>query len=195
MAGLGLLLTAAAADAQEPDSLVFALAPASRLEVRTGRAGLLGGLGHEHLVRARAFRGGIVYFPAAPERSSVTITVLTDSLEILTQAKPSDLAKMTRAMREQTLKVRDYPETRFVSREVTPIEGGVRVAGDFTLAGQTRPLTVEVTLDFRGDTLHASTRFALKQTDFGMRPYSTALGTVKVADAVRFELEVLAVRQ
>ena len=69
IARLLIVVGAATAQAQRPDSVVYDAHPASRLEVRTGRGGLLRGLGHEHLVRARAFRGRIVHYPSAPERS------------------------------------------------------------------------------------------------------------------------------
>ena len=36
------------------DSVVYRLSPASRLEVTTGKAGLLGFVGHEHTIRAAA---------------------------------------------------------------------------------------------------------------------------------------------
>ena len=38
------------------DSVVYVVTPASRFEVKTGKAGLLGFAGHGHLVRARAAR-------------------------------------------------------------------------------------------------------------------------------------------
>jgi polyisoprenoid-binding protein YceI len=197
-AGLALALAAAPAaraQAPEPDSVVFALSPASRLEVRTGRAGLLGSMGHEHLVRAQAFHGAIVYYPQTLERSRVALTVVTDSLEILTDAKPSDLTKMRKAMREQTLRVAQFPEITFVSRAVEAIEGGggLRVTGDFTMVAQSRSMTVDVALKIASDTLRATARFPLKQRDFGIKPYGTALGTVKVRDEVWFEIDVVAI--
>ena len=198
-AGLALgavVLAGGAAWGQDsvPDSAVYALAPTSRLDVHTGTAGLFGGLAHEHLVRARAFRGSIVHVPDHPARSSVTVTIFSDSLEVLTAADSQDRAKIARVMREETLKAAQFPEVTFVSREVTPIEGGLRVAGDLTLVGETRRITVDVAVDMAGDTLRAVTRFPLKQTDFGIKPYGTALGTVKVKDEVELDLEVVAVR-
>lgn len=194
LAALAALFAATRAPAQQPppDSVIYVLSPQSRLDVHTRRAGIFGGLGHEHLVRARAFAGTVVHFGQAPEHSSVSVTVRTDSLEILTDAAPSDIAKMTRAMREKTLRVEQFPEITFVSREVAAIEGGLRVTGDFTMAGRTRPLTVDVALEIAGDTLRAVARFPLRQTDFGIKPYGTAFGTVKVADEVEFEIGVVA---
>ena len=177
-----------------PDSIVYDIQPTSRLEIRTGRAGLLRGLGHEHLVRARAFRGRIVHVPQAPERSSVTLTVEADGLEILTDAKPQDVAKMTRAMREETLRVSAFPEISFAAREASPTDSGLVVSGEFTMVGRTQPLRVAVALAMAGDTLRARTRFSLKQTDFGIKPYGAGLGTVKVKDEVWFEIDVVALR-
>lgn len=177
-----------------PDSVVYGVALTSRLDVHTGTAGLFGGLAHEHLVRARAFRGSIVHVPDDPPRSSVTITIFSDSLDVLTAADSQDRAKITRVMRERTLAAERFPEITFVSREVTPIEGGLRVGGDLTLAGQTRRVTVDVAVEMAGDTLRATTRFPLKQTDFGIKPYGAALGTVKVKDEVELDLDVVGVR-
>ena len=45
------------------------------------------------------------------------------------------------------------------------------------------------------DTLFANGRFSVRQTDFGVRPYRGGpAGTVRVADRVDFELQVVAVR-
>jgi polyisoprenoid-binding protein YceI len=191
---LGTLSVVWAATAQSPDSAVYHVLPASRLDVHTGRAGLLGGLGHEHHVTARAVHGQIVHVRANPDRSSVVVVVCADSLEILTDAKPTDVAKMTRAMREETLRVTAFPEISFASREATPIAAGLRVSGDFTMVGRARAITVDVALEVAGDTLRARARFPLKQTDFGIKPYGTALGTVRVKDEVWLDIEVVAAR-
>src|SRR2546422_5214423 len=53
LVSLGIVPPAAAQSAHG-DSVVYDLAPTSRLEVRTGKAGLFGFAGHEHLIRARS---------------------------------------------------------------------------------------------------------------------------------------------
>lgn len=59
------------------DSVVYRLTPASRLEVKTGKAGLLGSAGHEHLIRACTFSGRVVYYPRARLASPVEIAIAT----------------------------------------------------------------------------------------------------------------------
>ena len=71
-------LARAAGAAQAPaDSVVYRLDPATRLVVKTGKAGLFGFAGHSHLIQARAFHGEVVYYPRDPASSRVDITVLT----------------------------------------------------------------------------------------------------------------------
>ena len=177
------------------DSVVYVVTPASRFEVKTGKAGLLGFAGHGHLVRARAASGRIVYFPNGPADSRVEVVVPVDSLEVLTPPDTAEIRKVTEAMRHEVLHPDRYPLIAFVSKAVTPADRGVEVRGRLTIEGQTRDVTVVIELQVAGDTLRASGRFAVKQTEFGIKPYRGGpAGTVRVADRVEFNLVVLAVR-
>jgi polyisoprenoid-binding protein YceI len=188
--------------ASGPDSTVYVVSPQSVLEVHVGKSGLLAGFGHEHRVLAHAFTGEIVYFPGAVGRSRVSVTVLTDSLRVVAEADSADIPEITRTMRQKTLRVDSFPRITFVSREVTAApaaadSGGgehrVQVIGDLTMVGTTRPVSVDMDLRVAADTLRADGGFVVKQTDFGVKPYGKVLGMVKVKNAVRFELHVVAV--
>jgi polyisoprenoid-binding protein YceI len=64
-----------------------------------------------------------------------------------------------------------------------------------TLAGQTRELPIDVSATISGDTLEAASTFSVKQSDFGIKPFSGGPGgAVKVADRVTFDIRVVAVR-
>jgi polyisoprenoid-binding protein YceI len=177
------------------DSVVYLVTPASRFEVKTGKAGLLGFAGHGHLVRARAASGRIVYFPNGPADSRVEVVVPVDSLEVLTPPDTAEIRKVTEAMRHEVLHPDRYPLISFVSTAVTPADSGLEVRGRLTIEGQTRDVTVVIGLQIAGDTLRASGRFSVKQTEFGIKPYRGGpAGTVRVADRVEFNLAILAVR-
>lgn len=177
------------------DSVVYRLAPASRLQVKTGKAGLFGFAGHSHLIQARAFRGTIVYRPHAPASSHLEIMVQADSLQVLTPPDTAEIRKVTAAMRTEVLHVAQYPQIRLVSRRVTPTHGGFEIQAALTLVGRTRELPITVTVQPGIDTLKARTRFSVKQTDFGIKPYSGGpAGTVKVADRVTFDIDAIALR-
>ena len=185
-----------AAAAQAGDSVVFRLSPASRLDVRTGKAGLLGFAGHEHLIRARTFSGRVVYYPRTPLSSHVEIRIAAESLVVLTPPDSAEVRKVTEAMRTEVLHVARYPEITFAARTVAAAEGRLRMIGALTMAGQTREVPVDVDVSIGPDTLRATATFTVKQSDFGIRPYRGGPGgTVRVADIVTFDIAASAVRE
>lgn len=72
--------------------------------------------------------------------------------------------------------------------------GGGTLAGTLSLAGAERPLRLTVTRkngegsDDPSGAYHASA--ALRQTEFGIKPYTAFLGALKVSDQVRLEIDV-----
>jgi len=99
----------------QPDSVVYVLSAASRFDVKTGKAGLLGFAGHAHVVRASGFTGRVVYYPNAAPESRVEIDVPADSLAVLETSDTADVRKITQAMRTEVLRVDQYPVISFVS--------------------------------------------------------------------------------
>jgi polyisoprenoid-binding protein YceI len=192
---IALLPAAARAQSGERDSAIYVLSAASRLEVKTGKAGLLGFAGHAHLVRATAFSGRVVYDRKSPSESRVEITVPTEGLEVLTPPDTAERRKVTQAMRTEVLHAAQYPVITFVSAGMTAIPDGFRVRGQLTLAGQTRDVTTDMRVEVGTDTLRATGSFSVKQTEFGIQPFRGGPGgTVRVADRVTFSLEVVGTR-
>ncbi len=180
------------------DSVVYDLAPAplTRFEVRTGKAGLLGFAGHEHLIQARSFSGRIVWYPDQPAASHVSVSVPTESLEVVTPPDTAEIRKVTAAMREDVLDVAHYPEITLVAPVVERSGDTLRIQAALTLKGKTREIPLTVRVDIGPDTLRASATFTIKQTDFGIRPYRGGPGgTVRVADRVTFTIEAVALRR
>ena len=157
---------------------------------------MLGFAGHEHVIRARAFSGRIEYHADAPADSRVEVVVPTDSLEVLTPPDTEEIRKVTATMRSDVLDVAHYPEIRLTTRSVEPNNGHLRVVAALTIKGVTRDVPLDVRFTISGDTLRATTAFAIKQTDFGIRPYRGGPGgTVRVADKVSFDVSAVAVRR
>ena len=178
------------------DSVVYELAPSSRFVVRTGKAGLFGFAGHEHLIQARQFSGRIVYYPHQPQGSHLAVSIATVGLEVLTPPDTEEIRKVTAAMRADVLDVAQYPEITLTSQAVELAGDTLRIQAALTLKGQTRtvPLTVRVRIE--PDTLHATTTFSVRQSDYGIRPYRGGPGgTVRVADAVTFDIDAVALRR
>jgi polyisoprenoid-binding protein YceI len=185
----------APAQATAPDTVVYRLLPSSRLEVRTGKSGVFGFAGHNHVVRARAFTGLVRYQPGDLSASRLEITIPTDSLEVLSPSDTAEIRQVTETMRTEVLHVDQYPEIRFTATQAVLTPTGLVLDGELTLVGKTRPVKVAATVQVGPDTLRAHGSFAVNQTDFGIKPFKGGPGgTVQVANRVLFDFDAVGVR-
>jgi polyisoprenoid-binding protein YceI len=177
-----------------PDSAVYHVDPASRLVVKTGKAGLFGFAGHTHVIRARAISAELVYHPGKPT-SYLRIKLPTDSLEVLTPRDTAEIRKVTEAMRTEVLHVDRYPEMTFAAESLNAQSGSLKMQLAVTMEGTTRKVPVIADVRTGGDTIRARGTFTAKQTDFGIKPFKGGpAGTVKVADKVTFCFDLVATR-
>jgi polyisoprenoid-binding protein YceI len=196
LVALSLAPIPAAAQSVAQDSVVYELAPASRFVVRTGKSGLFGFAGHEHLIQARQFSGRIVYYPHRPQASSLTVSIATAGLEVLTPPDTEEIRKVTADMRAKVLEVAQYPEITLTSQAVELAGDTLRLQAALTLKGQTRAVPLTVRVRIAPDTLRATTTFSVRQSDYGIRPYRGGPGgTVRVADDVTFDIDAVALRR
>ena len=82
-----------------------------------------------------------------------------------------------------------YPELTFTatSFEADPNGQGGTITGTLGLAGRSRPQRLQVTQTAPGHYRAATT---VRQTDFGIKPYSGFLGALKVSDPVDVTVEL-----
>ncbi len=188
----GAIVAALFVTAPQQDSVVYLFSHDSKFEVTAHKSGLFSSAGHEHLIRARAFAGRIIYVPSAPERSRFEIVVPADSLEVLTPPDTAEIRKVTATMRSDVLDVAHHPEIRFESTALTRTSDGFGVTGRLTMVGKSQDVSFDVTTTVDPDTLRASGGFEVMQTAFGIRPYHGGPGgVVRVADRVTFHFEVI----
>jgi polyisoprenoid-binding protein YceI len=113
-----------------------------------------------------------------PEKSQVSVTVKTDSLDTGFAPRDKDVES------DKFLDVAKYPEMRFVSTKITPGSNGtLLVEGNLTLHGLTQPLILHATLNKaapnpfdKRPTLGFSATGTLKRSDFGISTYLPMIG-------------------
>ena len=155
------------------------------LSVRTGRTGVAAKAGHDLLLHVTAWEATL----ELGEHPGATLTADAASLRVVegtggVQALGSDDKESIRkTIDDEVLQGR---EIAFRSTEVLPSDGGVALRGDLTLAGETRPIAFDLLMGEDG-ALRAGT--VVRQSDWGLTPYSTLFGTLKVADEVEVVLE------
>ncbi len=96
------------------------------------------------------------------------------------------------------LKAKQYPTIAFglpaseVARALNAGPVPVRVNGQLTIAGETRPVQTEVTVTRTpGQELQVRGEQSLKMTDFGVKPPVLMLGLLKVRDLVHVAFDVV----
>lgn len=194
-----LLLGVQGGRASDPAS-DYRLAPAeSSLRVFVGKAGFLSVLAHDHNIGVRDFSGRLVIPPGGIPGARLELKIDTRSMAVLdAEVSDGDRAKITRSMHEEVLESAKYPEAVFRSTGLTGLtelrDGEVRfqLGGDLTLHGQTRPITLPVVVRRTPGLLKATGRYVLRQTDYGIRPYSTAGGAIKVKNEVVIDFQITA---
>lgn len=185
-----LTLIAATVLAQAPEQFQVDAA-ATSVTIRVGRSGVFGFAGHDHEIVAPAVKGNISLDESNVGRSSVSLEFDATALKVTGKDEPAaDVPEVQRVMvSERVLDVQRYPTIAFHSPSVSLVDRTgshmrIRVSGELTLHGATRPLTVLVDVERTGDRLTAEGRASVRQTDFGIQPVTAGAGTVRVRDQV-----------
>ena len=154
------------------------------LSVQTRRGGAAAKAGHDLLLHVTAWEGTLTVgedgAPTAAEltadASSLRVQKGTGGMKSLDE---SDKANIHQTIDDDVLK---RGEIAYRSTAVA----GNRVEGELTLGSRTNPLALDLEV---GDDGAVSGHATVKQSDWGMKPYSALFGTLKVLDEVEVSLE------
>jgi hypothetical protein len=155
----------------------------STLTILVGKTGAFSGLGHEHEVQA-PIQSGIADTGSHP---AVEIHVDARALRVIDKGESEkDRAEVQKTMLgSEVLDSENHQEIVFKSTSAEAAGPGQwTLLGNLTLRGQTRPVTVKVTLKDG----HYTGEATVKQTDFGIKPPGKA--GVRAKDEVRIEFDV-----
>jgi polyisoprenoid-binding protein YceI len=172
----------------------YELGPQSgRLLVKTGRTGLGSKAGHDLTIEVTRWGGRALVDTAELADSLLSVNVDVDSFEVRAGTggvKPltdSDRADIKRTIREKILHTARHPTITFRSRAVRGTAGSFAVAGNLTIVGVTRSVTVRGGVADDGRVRGTAT---IVQSQWGIKPYSAFLGALKLKDEVMVEFDV-----
>jgi polyisoprenoid-binding protein YceI len=154
------------------------------LSVRTGRAGAAAKAGHDLLLHVTAWEATIE-IAGDPARTELTLVADPTSLRVREgtggiQALDDD----DRAGIEKTIEEEVLTGDAIVFRS-TSVDGA-RVEGELELEGERRPISFELAA---GEDGRITGTAVVRQTEWGMKPYSALFGTLKVADEVEVAVD------
>lgn len=161
------------------------------LSVRTGRTGAAAKAGHDLLIAVTSWEATLE-LGADPARSSLVLRADPASLRVLEGSGgmqslgDDDRANIVTTIDDEILK---GTAIEFRSTEVRRAEdgGAIEVQGELTLTGNTRAIAFDLRLAPDG---RLGGRAVINQTDWGIKPYSTLFGALKVADEVVVEVSL-----
>lgn len=180
-------------------------AEASELHILVYRGGTLARLGHNHVVSSKSL-GGEAWLHSDFQRSGFQIILPVESLIIddaqaravhgqqFAAAVPQKDIEGTRRnlMKPEVLDGERFPEVRLTSSVIAGTMQNPSVKAHVTIKDVTRELAIPMSLNVVGAQLEAQGEFDLLQTDFGMKPFSVALGALEVQDRLRVKYKVVA---
>jgi polyisoprenoid-binding protein YceI len=176
---------------------------ASMLRFVVYPAGPLARIGHPHVIGGGDIDGRVVI--AEPfERSRLALRVDVAALEVdrpewraregFEAERPADSIAATRQnmLGPGQLDADRHPAIRIESLSITGPRWQPDVTARIELAGTARELTVPVALEIGEAALTATGRFVIRQSDFGIEPFSAAGGNLRVADEVLVRFRIRA---
>jgi polyisoprenoid-binding protein YceI len=167
------------------------------LIIRTRREGLAAKVGHDLTIDVTTWSGDLAHDPGDLAATSLAVTVDLDSFTVR-EGTGGALPLTDRDRKEINATVRRILSTggsggsptataTFVATRVVASAGGGSIDGTLTLHGIERPLRLDVV---HGDGYRYRGTATVRQSAFGIKPYSGMFGTLKVRDEVQIEFDV-----
>jgi polyisoprenoid-binding protein YceI len=159
------------------------------VQVKTGRQGMAAKVGHDLTLEASNWKATLTVdddasrneVTATIEPRSLVVTAATGGAKPVTEKDKKEIAKNIAGLLGNG-------SITFTSTSVEARETSVQAAGDLSIAGQSRPVTLDLTTSPAGRLTGTMT---VVQSDFGIKPYSAMLGALKVKDEVEINLDVV----
>jgi polyisoprenoid-binding protein YceI len=156
------------------------------MRIRTTKAGAASKAGHNLVIEVGSWEATVVgsdgggEITVSADSRSLTVLEGTGGVKALTD---EDKANIRQTIDDDVLKGCDIT---FRSSSLMEVGSTLKVQGELALGGKRNPAGFDLTIDDGGRVTASAT---VKQTDFGIKPYSALFGTLKVGDEVQIEVE------
>ena len=154
------------------------------LHVETTRSGAAAKAGHDLIIDVNSWEATL----EVGENSSLSLSADPTSLHVregkggMQALKDDDKEDIRKTIDKDVLKKKGIS---FTSSSVEPAGDGLKVDGDLELGGKSKAISFDITES--GGTLTGSA--GIKQSDWGIKPYSALFGALKVNDEVKVVVE------
>lgn len=181
---------------------------ASSVNIFVYRGGVMARLGHNHVMTARSLKGEVSMRPQLAQSSFELEFPVAELVVDDAQARqaagadfPGEIPQKDRdgtrknMLREEVLDAEHFPSVRLQSTSVSGTLPSARMMTRITIKAASHEVEVPVSIVTAGNQLTASGQFDIKQSDFGIKPFSIGLGALEVVDQLTIKFKVVAQRQ
>ncbi len=170
----------------------------SWITIKVRRTGSLAHLGHDHVIASRAVQGYVapgdgradLYF--ALDTLSVDEPALRKEAGFASEPSAADIEGTRSNMLGKVLQAERYPYVEVAIRGADPIAGTQRLDAWITLHGVTQPAGIAVKVTHAAAGLEVTGEFRLKQSDYGIVPFSILNGALQVDDTLDIAFRIRA---
>ncbi|MDY6947240.1 MAG: YceI family protein [Pseudomonadota bacterium] len=195
--------------AREAGAAIYEIDPqASVVHIHVFRGGTFARLGHNHVMSSKSVTGRVWILPQLSESGfelSFPVAELSVDDPEARRAAGSDFPPEIPAadkegtrknmLRKDVLDAENYPQVTVKSAAVAGSIQAAKITARITIKDATREVIVPTSIVVNGSRLTASGEFEIRQTDFGMKPFSVALGALEVQDPLRIRFNLVAVKR
>lgn len=181
---------------------------ASALHILVYRGGTFAKLGHNHVMSSKSLTGRVwmhreltqsgfeMAFPVAD-----LIVDDPDARRAAGSEFPPEIPEADKQgtrknmLRAEVLDGETYPRVEVKSARIEGALPAPQISARITIKQATQDVIVPVQLSVNGDRLTATGQFSIQQTDFGMKPFSVAMGALEVKDRLDVRFSIVAVKR
>ncbi|EPQ76561.1 MULTISPECIES: YceI family protein [Mycobacterium ulcerans group] len=157
------------------------------LLIGTGVAGRAAKMGHRLTIAMTRWQATVNW--VADEPSAAELIVEVDSLEVLrgeggVKGLSGPEKVLVRSNALKSLRADRFPRIEFSADAIEKTADGYRLSGALHIHGTSHQHVIDLHTDDLGDSWRMSTETAVRQSDYGVKPYSLLMGSLQVADEV-----------
>nr|WP_255525444.1 YceI family protein [Mycolicibacterium sp. BK634] len=160
------------------------------LQILTGVGGPAAKMGHRLTIAMASWRADVQWRGKQPVSAELVVDV--DSLQVVKgEGGVTPLTGpekgVVRSNALKALDVKKYPQITFSAEDIDKTATGYRLTGTVEIHGTSRPQIVDLAVEDSGGVWVMSADVPVVQTQFGVKPYSLFVGSLKVADEVNLK--------
>lgn len=157
------------------------------LLVHTGVTGRAARMGHRLTIAMRRWRAAVRWTDGEPTAAEIVVDV--QSLDVLRgEGGVTPLSgpekTLVRSNALKSLHAERFADISFTTDAIEKSDTGYRLRGKLRIHGTAREQVIDLCTADLGESWRMSSNATVRQSDFGVKPYSLLMGSLKVADEV-----------